>query len=50
MQSIKSDAFTVGEVFDIAGALLAYYPDQLDSSFAFELADNVIAAVRNGSA
>jgi len=30
--------------------MLPYYPDQLDSYFAFELSDAVIDAVRNGSA
>jgi len=30
--------------------VLGYYPDQLDSYFAFEVADSLIAGVRNGSA
>jgi glycosidase len=44
------DAFTVGEVFDSTDALLAYYPNQLDSYFAFEIADAILTAVRTGSA
>jgi glycosidase len=39
----------VGEVFDSTGALLRYYPDQLDSYFAFEVADAILDAVRTGS-
>jgi glycosidase len=35
---------------DSLGALLPYYPDQLDSYFAFEASDSIIAAVKNGSA
>ena len=30
--------------------MLAYYPDQLDAYFAFEVSDSIIAAVRAGSA
>ena len=44
----KPDAFTIGEVFDSTGALLTYYPDQLDAYFAFEIADSLIAGVRRG--
>jgi glycosidase len=40
----------VGEVWDSVGAMLPYYPDQLDSHFAFELSDAIINAVRTGSA
>jgi glycosidase len=43
------ESFTVGEVFDSTGALLPYYPDQLDSYFAFEVADAILNAVRTGS-
>lgn len=46
----KSGAFTIGEVFDSTGSLLSYYPDQLDSYFAFEIADSLIAGVRRGDA
>ena len=43
-------SFTVGEVFDGGEALLAYYPDQLDSYFAFGISDAILDAVRSGSA
>ncbi|MGZ8375643.1 MAG: alpha-amylase family glycosyl hydrolase [Gemmatirosa sp.] len=46
----KRDAFTIGEVWDSTGAMLPYYPDQLDAHFAFEVADGIIAAVKTGSA
>src|SRR5205807_9502115 len=35
---------------DNINTVLTYYPDQLDSYFAFEMADSIIAAVRHGSA
>ncbi|HEY2374888.1 MAG TPA: alpha-amylase family glycosyl hydrolase [Gemmatimonadaceae bacterium] len=47
---VRPDAFTVGEVYDSIGTMLTYYPNQLDSYFAFEVADSIIAAVRRGSA
>jgi hypothetical protein len=47
---VRPEAFTVGEVYDNIGTVLTYYPDQLDSYFAFEVADSIIAAVRVGSA
>ncbi len=50
VRSVKPDAFTVGEVSDNTDALVGYYPDQLDSYFAFELADSIVSAVRTGSA
>ena len=50
VRSVRKDAFTVGEVYDSLGTMLTYYPDQLDSYFAFEMADSIIAAVRHGSA
>lgn len=43
-------SYTVGEVWDSVGAMLPYYPDQLDSYFAFELSDAILNAVRSGSA
>jgi glycosidase len=49
LRSIKPDVFTVGEVWDSMGAVLKYYPDQLDSYFAFEVADALFDAVRTGS-
>ena len=50
VRSVKADAYTVGEVSDNSDALLGYYPDQLDSHFAFEVADSILSAVRSGSA
>ncbi len=50
VRQAKSGAFTIGEVFDSTGTLLAYYPDQLDAYFAFEIADSLIAGVRRGDA
>src|SRR5258708_15325807 len=50
IRSIAPAAFTVGEVWDSVGAMLPYYPDQLDSYFAFELSDAIINGVRTGSA
>ena len=50
VHSVRPDAFTVGEVYDTIGTVLTYYPDQLDSYFAFEVADSIISAVRTGSA
>jgi glycosidase len=48
LKRIKPDVFTVGEVWDSMGAVLPYYPDQLDAYFAFEVADAIFDAVRNG--
>jgi alpha-amylase len=50
VRGLRPDAYTVGEVYDSIGPVLAYYPDQLDSYFAFEVADSILAAVRAGSA
>jgi alpha-amylase len=50
VHSVKPDAFTIGEVSYGNDQLLGYYPEQLDSYFAFEVADSIIAAVREGSA
>ncbi|UCC72583.1 MAG: alpha-amylase [Gemmatimonadota bacterium] len=49
IREVDPRAFTIGEVFDSTDALLAYYPDQLDAYFAFEVADAILAAVRTGS-
>ena len=43
-------AFTVGEVWDSIGTVMPYYPDQLDSYFAFELSDRLLDAVRTSTA
>jgi alpha-amylase len=44
------NAYTVGEVWDSVGSMLPYYPDQLDSHFAFAASDALLDAVRTGSA
>jgi glycosidase len=50
IRALAPDAFTVGEVWDSIGAMLPYYPDQLDAYFAFEVSDSILSAVRSGSA
>ncbi|MDB4951396.1 MAG: alpha amylase catalytic region [Gemmatimonadetes bacterium] len=50
VRGVRPDAFTVGEVWDSAGAMLSYYPGQLDSYFPFELSDSLLSAVANGRA
>jgi alpha-amylase len=50
VRTIAPDAFTVGEVWDGIDRMLPYYPDQLESYFAFDLSDTLLAAVRTGSA
>lgn len=50
IRRVAPTAFTIGEVSDSTGALLPYYPDQLDAYFAFDLSDAIIGAVRTGSA
>jgi len=50
LRAIAPHAFTVGEVWDGLDRMLPYYPDQLESYFAFDLSDLLIAAVRDGSA
>ena len=49
VRSISPDAYTIGEVFDSTDALVPYYPDQLESYFAFEVADAIFEAVITGS-
>ncbi|MGH7699569.1 MAG: alpha-amylase family glycosyl hydrolase [Gemmatimonadales bacterium] len=50
LRRVAPDAFTIGEVWDSIGAMLPYYPDQLDAYFAFEASDAIIESVRTGSA
>ena len=49
-RSVVPEVFTVGEVYAPIDTVLAYYPDQLDSYFAFEVADSIISGVAHGSA
>ncbi len=50
VREVAPGAFTVGEVFDSTDVLLAYYPDQLDAYFAFQVANGIVDAVTRGSA
>jgi alpha-amylase len=50
IDSVAPGAYTVGEAWGNLAMVLPYYPDQLTSYFAFELADSLLSAVRNGSA
>lgn len=50
VRTIAPNAFTIGEVWDSTGAMLPYYPDQLDAHFAFDISNAIIEAVRTGSA
>jgi glycosidase len=50
VRSVKPSAYTVGEVSDNSDAMAGYYPDQLDSHFAFEVADSIISVLRSGAA
>ena len=50
IRRLRPDAFTVGEVWDGLDVMRPYYPDQLESYFAFDLSDALIAAVRDASA
>lgn len=51
LQQNAPDAFTIGEIF--GGSVInlkAYYPDQLDTYFQFEVGDKLINAANTGSA
>lgn len=50
IRGIAPEAYTVGEVWGGINTLMPYYPDQLTSYFAFELADSLIAVVNDGNA
>jgi glycosidase/predicted alpha/beta superfamily hydrolase len=50
IRRVKPDAYAVGEAWGNIATLLPYYPDQLTSYFAFELADSLLSVVRTGSA
>lgn len=50
VRRVAPEAFTIGEVWDSIGAMLAYYPDQLDAYFAFEASEAIVESVRSGSA
>ena len=50
VRSVAPGAYTIGEVYDSTGAMLPYYPDQLDAHFAFDASEAILATVREGSA
>ncbi len=50
IRQVAPNAYTVGEVWDSVGSMLPYYPDQLESHFAFAASDALLEAVRTGSA
>ncbi len=50
IDSTHPGAFTVGEVWVDIASMPAYYPDQLTSYFAFELADSLLSVVKSGNA
>jgi glycosidase len=50
IRRVAPDVFTVGEVWDGIDRMLPYYPDQLESYFAFDLSDALIDAMKKGSA
>lgn len=50
VRRIAPASYTVGEVWDSVGAMEPYYPNELDSHFAFELSEALLEAVRTGSA
>ena len=49
VRRLSPGSFTVGEVWDSVGAMLPYYPDQLDGYFAFAVSDAILDAVRSGT-
>lgn len=48
IRGIAPHAFTVGEVWDNIDNIKPYYPDQLDNYFIFEVADDIVRAIREG--
>lgn len=50
LDRVAPNTFTVGEVYDNHAGVRGYYPDMLHTFFAFEVADSLIGAVRNGNA
>ncbi len=51
LEQTKPGSFTIGEIFGANPiALGPYYPDQLDSYFAFDIGDKIIGAAKSGLA
>ena len=49
VRRVSPRAYTIGEVWDSTGAILSYYPNELDAHFAFPVSDAILDAVRTGS-
>ena len=50
VRKLAPKSYTIGEVWDSVGAILSYYPDQLDAYFAFPISEALMEAVRSGKA
>jgi glycosidase len=50
VRQVAPKSYTIGEVWDSTGAILTYYPDQLDAYFAFPVSEALMEAVRSGKA
>jgi glycosidase len=50
VRKLAPKSYTIGEVWDSVGAILSYYPDQLDAYFAFPISEALMGAVRSGKA
>jgi glycosidase len=50
VRKVAPKSYTIGEVWDSVGAILSYYPDQLDAYFAFPISEALMEAVRSGKA
>ncbi len=50
VRQVAPKSYTIGEVWDSTGAILSYYPDQLDAYFAFPVSEALLGAVRSGKA
>ena len=50
VRSIAPQSYTIGEVWDSTGAILPYYPDQLDAYFAFPVSEALMEAAKTGKA
>src|SRR5947207_3124883 len=44
VRRIAPKSYTIGEVWDSTGAILSYYPDQLDAYFAFPISEALMQA------
>ena len=49
VRRVAPRSYSIGEVWDSTGAILSYYPNELDAYFAFPVSDAILDAVRTGS-